>query len=262
MGKIFLGLFGSYRTFEKTSELLFTNLIDNNKNHEFEIYINTECDQGYLNKKWENHSNNYNKYNKNELDLLFKKHYKKNLKNVTYVTKFDSSPISTRVRYLIFDNIVNKSDNIIVNEFDLYIFLRLDVCFIDKINIDKYLFDDSIYLINRNLEFDMKSDICPNGRMDHNRDSDMGIISKNIKNIIIFTGGFKLLNPELDDIVKSCISIGIVLFFKNYDSLKPSDKIYEQYISHSSYYFHNRLYSYCKQFAPIKMFDIYVDIIR
>ena len=96
--------------------------------------------------------------------------------------------------------------------------------------------------------------------MEHNRDTDMGILSKNIKNILIWTGGFKLLNPELDDILKSSISIGIVLF-KNYDSLKPNDKIYEEY-KKRGYYGHNRIYSYYKQFAPIKMFDIYVEIIR
>ena len=52
--KIYLGLFGCYRTFEKTYKNLFNNLIHNNPKCSFDIYINTETIPKYVHKKWGN----------------------------------------------------------------------------------------------------------------------------------------------------------------------------------------------------------------
>ena len=50
--KIYLGLFGCYRTFEKTYKNLFSNLIHNNPMCSFDIHINTETIPKYVHKKW------------------------------------------------------------------------------------------------------------------------------------------------------------------------------------------------------------------
>ena len=56
--KVFLGLFGCYRTFEKTSKNLFTNLIDNNPDCNFDIYINTESEQICEEHEWKTNNKN------------------------------------------------------------------------------------------------------------------------------------------------------------------------------------------------------------
>jgi hypothetical protein len=56
---VYLGLYGCYRTFEQTYYNLFINLIENNKNYNFDIYINTEYEKGYQHGKWNNSNKDY-----------------------------------------------------------------------------------------------------------------------------------------------------------------------------------------------------------
>lgn len=174
--KVFVGLIGNYRSFERTKDSLYNDLIDFNKDEfEFDIYINTEYESKYIHKK---HSTNFiNKYNykKEELDILFKKCYKNNLKNITYETleriNINNQPIFRRIKSLI------KKNN--MNSYDLFVFLRIDTIFLEKLNLSTYfkkIDNDTVNVICRDVIF--------KNRCDHNRDWDFGIISKNHNNIL------------------------------------------------------------------------------
>lgn len=101
---IYVGLYGCYRTFEQTYCNLFLNLIENNKNYNFDIYINTEYEKGYQHSKWNNSNNDY-KYSREQLDNILKKCYKSHLKNITYesLKKHNNFPRVT--------NLINECKN-------------------------------------------------------------------------------------------------------------------------------------------------------
>ena len=97
--KVYLGLVGCYRTFEKTYENLFSHLIYNNPKCSFDIHINTESIPKYVHEKWSNETKKY--YTEDELNILFQKHYKSHLKKITYYTFEKGNPIYSRIKFLI-----------------------------------------------------------------------------------------------------------------------------------------------------------------
>jgi len=252
--KVYLGLVGCYRTFEKTSENLFSDLIYNNPTCTFDIHINTETIPKYVHKKWgDENSDVFCKnwrtekyYTEDELNILFKKHYKSHLKKITYYTHEKGSPFYERIKTLINEH----NDN---EKYDLYFFMRIDCILSKKLDLYNYA---------NKLDKNMVKLICrgdnvqwagggKDERFDHNRDWDMGIISKNIDNIHKFvTYNYNTLTPDNNELKKMAKVIKCNNIFTKYDLPLPS-KIEKQYKS-SWMYMHNcDIYSFNKQIAPL-----------
>ena len=184
--RVYLCLFGCYRTFKKTRSALFTNLINNNTNCIFDIYVNTEYNNVYTHEKWDNdHFKQYN-CSKEKLDYYFKDIYGSNLKNVTYFTianQYDNGgPMIQRIR-----NSISTLET--ENNYDLYLFMRIDCILSKKLNLYEYT-----HKLNNDIVKYICRDVCRGkcSRKDHERDWDMGVVSQNIDNIR------KLVNRESD----------------------------------------------------------------
>jgi hypothetical protein len=254
---VYIGLHGCYRTFEKTCEGLFLNLIENNKDYKFDIYINTECIKGYEPKKWDKNDLILQyKYTKEDLDTLFKKCYKSHLKEVTYET-LTTPGWFPRVKTLI-ENYKNNNNK----KYDLYIFIRIDCLITQKINLSSYisnLDNNTVKLICRGGNID------PN-RWDHNRDWDMGILSKNINNIYTFVKPFynhyeTIIpnNNELKTMMNSIKCEGAI--FKL--SFQEFSKIEKQYENSWEHILHCRFYIFNKLILPLCFEDnFFLLIIR
>lgn len=251
--KVYLCLFGCYRTFQTTSLTLFTHLINNNTNCTFDIYINTEYCNIYNNEKWGNKINSC-KYNKEELNNYFKKCYGSYLKNITYFTitkKYDNgSPYVQRIR-----NSINELDT--DNNYDLYLFMRIDCVLSKKINVHEYtnkLNNNIVKYICR----DVQRGEC--ARKDHDRDWDMGIVSKNIDNIRkLMNGDFHHLPPPNDNELKLMMN----LINCNNDLNHGIVSNIEEYKNGWWYKYNCNVYSFNKNVAPLWYEDdFYLSIIR
>lgn len=247
---IYVGLYGCYRTFEETYNNLFINLIENNKNYNFDIYINTEYKKGYQHTKWNNSNKDY-KYSQEKLDNILKKCYKSHLKNITYesLKKHNNFP---RVTNLINDCKNNKKT------YDLYIFIRLDCLLSYKINLDNYIktFNhNNVKLICRDIVFE--------GRQDHNRDWNMGIISKNIDNIKTFIlNDYKILEPDDNELKNLLDSVKCISIYKSISLPFPPELEY-RYKKDWRYGFNKEVFSFNKLVAPLTFEDsFYLKIIR
>lgn len=235
--KIYLGLFGCYRTFEKTYENLFSNLIHNNPTCSFDIHINTETIPKYVHKKWGNETKKY--YTEDELNILFQKHYKSHLKKITYYTHEKGFPFYERIKRLISEH----NDN---EKYDLYFFMRIDCIFLKKLDLYNYA-----NKLDKNMVKLICSDIVFRKRFDHDRDWDMGIVSKNIDNIYKFViQDFNKLTPDNNELKKLAKVIKCNNIFTIYDLPLPSE-IEKRYKSDWHYNANCIVYSFNKLIAPL-----------
>lgn len=238
--KIYLGLFGLYRTFEKTYKNLFSNLIDNNPNCSFDIHINTET-----NTKYTKSTKKY--YTENELNILFQKYYKSHLKKINYSTPKKGTRASghmySRVKFLINEQYNNDNE-----KYDLYFFMRIDCIFLKKLDLYNYA---------NKLDKNMVKMICSAHRrsesFDHDRDWDMGIVSKNIDNIYKrVSNDFNILkpNPDNNELKKMAKIIKCNNIFTKYNLPLPYE-IEKQYKSGWEWYRNLADYSFNKLIAPL-----------
>ena len=247
--KIYLGLFGCYRTFEKTYKNLFDNLIDNNPKCSFDIHINTETIPKYVHEKWGNETKKY--YTEDKLNILFQKHYKSHLKKITYYTLEKGFPFYVRIKNLIKD-IENRE------KYDLYFFMRIDCIFLKKIDLYNY-----INKLDKNMVKLICRDITYPGRFDHNRDWDMGVVSKNIDNINKFVSqDFNKLSPDDYELKKMAKVIKCNNIYTIYD-LPLSSEIEKKYKNYWHYSVNCMIYSFNKLIAPLWYEDeFFLCIIR
>lgn len=196
------------------------------------------------------------KYSNEELNLLFKKYYKQHLKKITYFTLTNSdievAPFHKRIKLLINEY---KNNN---EKYDLYIFIRIDCAFLKKLNLYNYS-----YKLDSNMVKFICHDIVRPNRLDHNRDWDMGIISKNIENINKYVlQDFKKLTPDDYELKKMAKIIKCNNIFTKYNLPLSSEieKIYKK----SWQYLHNcEIYSFNKLISPLWYEnDFYLSIIR
>ena len=182
---------------------------------------------------------------------MFKKHYKSHLKNITYKSLhygYSGSAFYGRNKLLI-DEYRNNNNE----KYDLYLFMRIDCIFLKKINIHDYvntLDENMVKLICRD-------EIFPN-RFDHNRDFDMGIVSKNIDNIYKWiTYDFKHLIPQDIELKENAKKINCINIFTLYDLPLPK-KEEQKYKSSWQYLVNCRAYSFDKLIAPLRYEDNFV----
>ena len=254
--KVYIGLIGNYRTFEQTYKSLFINLIDANPSCNFDIYINTEVEEGIINDKWKrkNHiKTKYNKYTKEDLDLLFKKNYKSNLKQITYLTIKRRTPWRPRIKKLI-----NDYKNTNNNSYDLFFFMRIDCVFLNKLNILNYA-----NKLDNNIVKMICRDIIVPDRFDHDRDWDMGVVSKNIDNIYKFVSyDYQFLttdDSELEKLLKKIKCNGI---FTKYNLPLPRD-VEIKYKNGWHYRNNCATYSFNKLIGPLWYEDeFFLSILR
>lgn len=238
--KIYLGLVGCYRTFEKTYKNLFSHLIDNNPKCNFDIYINTETKPKYVHKKWGNRHLKKKYLTEEKLTLSFHKYYKSHLKKITYYTHEKGYPIFERMKILINEHHANET------KYDLYIFMRIDCIFVKKLDIYHYVnqLDTNI------VKLICRDQIVPK-RFDHNRDWDMGILSKNIHNIQKFIcNDFNNLTPDDKELKQMSKIIKCKNVFSMYELPLPLE-IEKQYKSNWHYDINCRIYSFNKLIAPL-----------
>ena len=252
--RIYLGLVGCYRTFENCSKNLFTNLIDHNSQYIFDIYINTEYDQIYEHDKWAGETKKYYKYTQNDLENLFQKNYKTEFKVATYYTHDNEesrlSPVNARVKRLL-----NERNNI---EYDLYIFMRMDCIFSVQLDLHNYinkLDKDMVKLICRDVE-------CPE-RYDHNRDWDMGILSKNADNIYKWASrDYTQQSPDDRELKENLKQVKCNSVLTRHNLPLPVG-IEKKYKSDWRYRFNCNVYSFNKQISPLWFEDeFFLSIFR
>ena len=168
--KILLGIVGQYRTFENTCTNIYENLINANPHHKFDIILNTD----FENKNVIDYFNKEKKiihYDKQTLYKKFEECYGNNLIKI-----IDYNVCEEDIKngaFAIFKKRINITvDYIRENSlnYQLYIFIRFDVYFINKINVEKY-FNNSFNFICRNSS---------NIRVDHHRDWDLCWIFSNL----------------------------------------------------------------------------------
>jgi hypothetical protein len=208
--KILLSICGQYRTFEKTFSNIYENLINYNKNCEFDIILNT--DESNVDTMVYYKKPKYKKYHydKETLDEKFKICYGKNLKKIIY---YNVSEDDIKAGCVIFQKRCHQIVNYVIENnllYDMYIFIRFDVIFSCPINLQNYL--------DKNLSF-----ICSNtkkdGRLDHNRDWDYCLISNNINAINYFFIGSRNNNyindVSFEEFDKFCDTLNIQGTYKN-----------------------------------------------
>ena len=186
------------------------------------------------------------------MDTLFKKCYKSNLKNITYKTLEKGHPFFTRVKYLINEKNQNKE------KYDLYFFMRIDCIFSKKINISNLtnkLNDNIVKLICSNNVFKK--------RLDHNRDWDFGIYSKNIDNILKYmTSNYDKILPNNYELKIMSKTIKCINIFSRYKLPLPK-KIERKYKNNWHYNFNSNIYSFNKNVAPLWFEDnFFLTILR
>lgn len=125
-------LFGLPRTFVKCSENINNYLINNNKNYEFTIIVSTDLDCKN-HSKWENEIDNY-KLSKDDLENKLKQVY--NIKNITYI----SGPIYNiyNNKIIMYERLYSLLENEKNNNYDIYIYLRLDCILLQPIYLDHF----------------------------------------------------------------------------------------------------------------------------
>ena len=179
--KILLGIVGQYRTFEKTYNNIYENLILNNPNYEFEIVLNTDFINEDIIDPWNKPKISID-YNKNQLIDKFNYCYGKNLKKIINynITEYDKKSGAFEI--------FNKRIKIICNEiknldskYCLYIFIRFDIIFSGKINVNEYM--------NNSFNFICGS-ISNTTRIDHHRDWDFCWIFSDLKYFNFFNRDF------------------------------------------------------------------------
>ena len=249
--KIYLGLFGCYRTFEKTYKNLFNNLIDNNPQCHFDIYINTETIPKYVHEKWGDETKKKKYYTEDELNILFKKYYKNNLKKITYYTHEKGSPWYSRIKFLINDH----NDN---EKYDLYFFMRIDCIFLKKLDLYSYA-----NKLDKNMIKQICRDVVIRGRLEHDRDWDMGLVSKNIDNINkLVSYDFKVLTPDDNELKKMAKEIKCNNILTIYDLPLPSE-IEKKYKSGWHYKYNCHIYSFNILIDPLWYEDeFFLSILR
>jgi len=253
--KVYLGLFGNYRTFEKTFENLFSHLIDNNPHCSFDIYINTENKSIYQHKKWKNTTYpNYANYTEDELNTLFQKCYKSNLKKITYYTIDGKTfPFYARIKHLINEHNDNNNE-----KYDLYFFMRIDCIFLKKLDLYNYA-----NKLEKNMIKLICGNICDPNRESHDRDWDWGIVSKNIDNIYKFVlQDFDILTPDDRELQKMAKVTKCNNLFTRYDLPLPSE-IEKKYKSEWHYRINCMIYSFNKLVGPLWYEDdFFLSIVR
>lgn len=159
-----IGIVGLYRTFERTSNNIYTNIIKENPDYNFTIIVNTELENDDLIKK---RDKNYEKiiYSKNVLEKKLKEKYGKfgNLK----ITYFSNKGV---FKADLFKKRANKVIDMESKKYDMCIFIRPDLIINKPINIDNYNHEQKIYTIpssNDSLT-----------RFDHTNDFDLMLIGK------------------------------------------------------------------------------------
>jgi hypothetical protein len=136
--KVLLGLVGLPRTFKKTSKYLFDNLINNNSDYEFEIIINT--DSKFINTgKYDSKKSKYSYDTIEELEINFNITYGNIIKKITYL---DYDPFCNSYPWLVrISHIINNQQ---IDNYDFFIFLRMDVIIVNPINLNNIT--DTLYI--------------------------------------------------------------------------------------------------------------------
>jgi hypothetical protein len=136
--------------------------------------------------------------------------------------------------------------------------MRLDCLLSNKINISDY-----IKTFNSNNVKLICRDVVLSNRVDHNRDWNMGIISKNIDNIYTFVlTNYEILNPNDNELKNLLELIKCNSIFKLYQL--PLPKIIENnYKNKWNSGFNKEVYSFNTLIAPLSFEDtFYLKIIR
>jgi len=126
--KALIIFYGYTRTIQKTYENIYENLINNNKNYEFTIIVNTSTE--YKDNLWKCK-------NKKEIEEEIKKCY--NVKNIFFEDyndgTYDLKQIGNKYPYRRF---IKPLENEINNNYDIMIGLRFDIVLNNKIILDDY----------------------------------------------------------------------------------------------------------------------------
>lgn len=239
--KILLGIVGQYRTFEKTYSNIYENLINANPEHEFDIILNTDFENKNVGNNWNIPGKQYINYDMENLHNKFDKCYGNNLiKIINYnVNDYDIK----NGAFEIFKKRINITcdfikDNLL-DTYQLYIFLRFDVFFPNKINLEKYL--------NNSFNF-----ICGvpthDSRIDHHKDWDFCWIFSDLLYNDYFNGKY-----AADYIVKDNLSVNELLEFSNninfktgYTNLvKEKNHVFEHWVKNFWIIFYNMYQNKC-----------------
>ena len=195
--KILLGFCGMPRTYQKCSENIISNILLNNKDQfDFYIYVNCEYDEFF----YENFNKLYNSFN-----IVKISYYNKNIEDKTEV----GSKLFRHRCNLIFDSLEH--------EYDLYIFLRLDIKINNPIKLEDFLSENKNYfcfitggnIVYHRLDHLYDWDYCWIGNFTSMKlwlkyyTTKEKITYKNIKDItdrIVFRGLYfkKIINEEID----------------------------------------------------------------
>ena len=173
---------------------------------------------------------------------MFQKCYKSNLKKITYYTLDGKTfPFYTRIKHLINEHNDNNNE-----KYDLYFFMRIDCIFLKKLDLYNYA-----NKLDKNIAKLICRDVVFPKRFDHDRDWDMGIVSKNIDNIHKFVlQDFDKLTPDNNELKKMAKVIKCNNIFTIYDLPLPSE-IEKQYKSNWHYSINCNFYSFNKLIAPL-----------
>lgn len=220
--RILLGIVGQYRTFEKTYANIYENLIFANPDHKFDIILNTDIINEDVIDPWNKEKSRVH-YDAQELYKKFEECYGNNLiKVIDYnVTEDDKKNGALNI----FKKRINITSEYIKENslnYQLYVFIRFDVYFSNKVKLDRY-FNNSFNFICRNLSHPE--------RLDHHRDWDFcWIFSDLLYNDYFnarYTNGY---------LFKNNVSIDQLLTFSNITNFKTG---YISLVKKDSKYFEN-----------------------
>ena len=248
--KILLGIVGQYRTFEKTYKNIYDNLINNNSSHDFEIVLNTDyTNKDIIDPNNKKKTNIY--YEKDELLEKFNNFYGKHLKQTIDYNVSDND--INNGAFQIFKKRISIICENIKEKYDLYIFIRFDVIFQNKVDINKYI-NNSFNFICRELSHDT--------RIDHHRDWDLCWIFNKIKYFNFFCnkfGNYTLYKNELT--LKELLDFSDKINFKTgyIKQVKKDNKIIESWVKTFWIIFYNMYHSKCNIYFDE---EVLVEIIR
>lgn len=200
--KALLGIVGQYRTFELTYSNVLENLISNNREFDFDIIINTDDKNEDVIDYYSKEKKRYH-YDKETLETKLNEYYGKYLKHIIYYNVNDDDKkngafeIFKKRNSMILEHINNNDLT-----YDIYIFLRLDVVFTDKIDLRTYLTDRFTFICNV---------LGPHKREDHVRDWDFCWIAHNKKHIDQFLNN--KFEPEQNTV--DSIDLDVLIDFSN-----------------------------------------------